>query len=263
MKTVKIKSIEKIDSNSKRYDITVKDNNNLFVNGLLVHNCNNLWGHIENKIGYPIDLVGSKKIDGSSISIIINKGIVSVGSRNLIKPWTINKVTGRRTPSLWERFKILFGYNPDLLLKEEIENDDQFITLAKPYIEIIKNFYGDSFGNVSFILRGEGNGQSWKGSGNKNNPDSKKEAEITFFAADDYSGGVSVRMGENIFNQLITQFGFKRCEVIFNKTFNSREELEKECEEYFKTNMIEGIVVKTLDGKFSAKYMNNFYDSKK
>ena len=36
-----------------------------------------------------------------------------------------------------------------------------------------------------------------------------------------------------------------------------------ECNNYFKTNMIEGIVVRTLDSKFSAKIMNLEYDSKK
>jgi hypothetical protein len=224
-------------------------------------NINNLWGHIENKIGYPIDLVGTKKTDGSSISIIMDNGFISVGSRNLIKPWMISKVTGRRTPTLWERIRMWFGYQPDLLIKELIENDDQFITLAKPYIDVITNLYGDELSNVSIILRGEASGQSWKGSGNKNNPDSKNSPEIKFFAADDFDSGVAIRMGE--FDHLITKFDFKRCEVIFNKTFNSREELEKECKEYFKTNIVEGIVVKTLDGKFSAKFMNDYYDSKK
>ena len=50
---------------------------------------------------------------------------------------------------------------------------------------------------------------------------------------------------------------------VFNKEFNSKEELLAECNNYFKTNMIEGIVVRTLDSKFSAKVMNFEYDSKK
>lgn len=226
-------------------------------------NINNLWGHIENKIGYPLTLVGTKKTDGSSVSIIINDGKVQVGSRNLIKPWKINKVTGRRTPTLWERIKQFFGGEIDLLVKEEIENDDQFITLTKPYIEKLKGLYDNDFTDVKLILRGEASGQSWKGSGNKNNPDSKSNPNIKFFAADDIIDGIAIRMGEEEFDGLIRKFGFERCEVIFNKTFNSREELEKECKEYFKTHMIEGIVVKTLDGKFSAKFMNDEYDAKK
>ena len=56
---------------------------------------------------------------------------------------------------------------------------------------------------------------------------------------------------------------------LFNKVFNSRKEIETFCENYFierKKNtkeIIEGIVLKTEDCMFSAKYMNNEYDSKK
>ena len=39
MKTMKIKSIKKINHNSKRYDIQVKKNSNFFANDILVHNC--------------------------------------------------------------------------------------------------------------------------------------------------------------------------------------------------------------------------------
>ena len=42
-----------------------------------------------------------------------------------------------------------------------------------------------------------------------------------------------------------------------------KEEQLIECNNYFKDNMIEGIVVRTLDSKFSAKIMNLAYDEKK
>jgi ATP-dependent RNA circularization protein (DNA/RNA ligase family) len=42
MKQVKIKSISKIEYTSKRYDISVADNNNLFANDILIHNCQNI-----------------------------------------------------------------------------------------------------------------------------------------------------------------------------------------------------------------------------
>lgn len=38
MKLVKVKSVKKIDHNSKRYDIGVEDNHNFFANNILVHN---------------------------------------------------------------------------------------------------------------------------------------------------------------------------------------------------------------------------------
>lgn len=263
MKTVKIKSIEKIDIDSKRYDLTIRDNKNLFVSKLLVHNCNNLWGHIENKIGYPVHFIGTEKVDGSSVSLITDNGKTSVGSRTYIKTPTIVKVTGHRTPTIWERIKLFFGIQIDLLIKEEVENDDQFITLAKPYINTIEEKVKEGKVPNKFILRGEGNGQSWKGSGNKNNPHSKNEPSITFYGADNYDNGIAVKADETTFQSYMEVLGFNRCTVIFDKIFNSREELDHECKEYFKTHLIEGIVVRTPDSKFSAKFMNEYYDSLK
>ena len=57
--------------------------------------------------------------------------------------------------------------------------------------------------------------------------------------------------------------GFTTVKEVFVKEFNSKEEILQECNQYFKENMIEGIVVRTLDSKFSAKIMNLHYDSMK
>lgn len=38
-KKIKIKKIEEIQNTSLLYDIEVKDNNNFYANGILVHNC--------------------------------------------------------------------------------------------------------------------------------------------------------------------------------------------------------------------------------
>ena len=40
MKKVKLKSVSKVDSSDKKYDISVHTNNNYFADGVLVHNCN-------------------------------------------------------------------------------------------------------------------------------------------------------------------------------------------------------------------------------
>lgn len=226
-------------------------------------NMNNLWGHLENKIGYPVTLIGTEKVDGSSISIRIKNSEINVASRTYIKPWEINKVVGYRKPTLIERLKKFFtGFNPGLKVIERVENDDQFVQLAKPYIDKIKAFYKDPSFMPNIILRGEANGQSWKGSGNKNNPTSKLSPNIKFYSIDDYSS-VATKLDEETFAALLSAYEFERCKVVFNKTFNSREEITKECKEYFKTNLIEGIVLRTLDSKFSGKFMNDEYDSKK
>jgi hypothetical protein len=228
-------------------------------------NINNLWGHIENKIGFPVNLIGTQKIDGSSISIIVDVDTkeIKVGSRSLIKPEKISKVIGRRNMNWWEYVKSHFGFKPDLLVKEQVDNDDQFVILAKPYIDEIRKIMNEDGFEYSFILRGEACGQSWKGSGNKNNPNSKNEPKIYFYGVDDYRTGVAIKHDEDMFSIYMDVLGFERCPVIFDKIFASKEELENECRQYFKENMVEGIVIRTPDSKFSAKFMNDFYDSQK
>ena len=227
-------------------------------------NIKNRWGHLENKIGYPVHLVGSHKVDGSSITIIVkNEKDISVGSRTYIKSEMIEKIVGTRKQTLWDRIKAFFGYSSDILIKELIPNDDEFIVLAKPYIEKIKELFKNGQLNNPFILRGEANGQKWKGSGNKNNPNSKNEPNIIFYGVDTYKGGIAAKGSESLFNIYMETLGFSRCEVLINKVFNSKEEIEKECKEIFKTHKIEGIVFRTLDSKFSCKFMNDEYDQNK
>ena len=131
-------------------------------------NINNLWNHIEKKIGYPLILVGTEKVDGSSITIGITPKIPEgfICSRNLRKKLTIKKVTGRRNKKWYE--KLLFWTNPDLNLYTEVENDDDFVRYGKPYLDLLINS-----GETNLIFRGELNGGKLKGSGNKNNPASR------------------------------------------------------------------------------------------
>ena len=228
-------------------------------------NINNLWNHLENKIGYPVTLVGTEKVDGSSITFGIKNGEPLVCSRNVNKPLTISKVVDYRKPTIWEWIKSVFGIIPDLKVYEEVENDDDFVKYAKPYLnEMIK------YPHDNCILRGELNSGSLKGSGNKNNPASKEKANIKFFGVDNVVNGVAEKLPyeeflgiTNFFSAPPSTLQFNRVTEVFNREFTSKEDLLAECNAYFKQNMIEGIVVRTLDSKFSAKVMNLEYDSKK
>lgn len=234
-------------------------------------NINNLWNHIEKKIGYPIKLVGTEKVDGSSITIGITPEIPEgfICSRNLRKKLTIKKVTGRRNKKWYE--KLLFWTNPDLNLYTEVENDDDFVRYGKPYLDKLLewklNTLGTGYTHIHkpfVVLRGELNGGKLKGSGNKNNPASKEQPNIKFFGIDEINDyGEAEKMGVTTFFLRASSIGLPLVKEVFNKEFNSKEELLAECNNYFKTNMIEGIVVRTLDSKFSAKVMNLEYDSKK
>lgn len=235
-------------------------------------NINNLWGHLETKVGYPVHLVGSVKDDGSSITLLFEDNEWKVGSRTKMKKLKIFKIVGRKLPSIWQDIRWFFGFGyGDLNIKELVDNDDDFVKLAKPYIDKIDDVV--SFGEIvdtdkiptRFALRGEVTGQNWKGSGNKNNPRSKEEPKIRFFGLDffDEENGHYVKQSEDTLQSFLDVFGFERTPVVINQSFKNREEIEHECKKYFKTNLIEGIVLRTRDHKFSAKFMNDEYDSKK
>ena len=238
-------------------------------------NINNLWNHIENKIGYPLILVGTEKVDGSSITIGITPKIPEgfICSRNLRKKLTINKIVGRREPNFFEKlflffsfirpllsyFKINPSYKIDLNIYTEIENDDDFVRYGKPYLDLLINS-----GETNLIFRGELNGGKLKGSGNKNNPASKEKPNIKIFGLDKINEyGEAEKVPYLLFKTECEKAGVPLVKEVFNKEFNSKEELLAECNNYFKNNMIEGIVVRTPYGKFSAKVMNLEYDSKK
>lgn len=224
-------------------------------------NINNLWKHIEKKIGYPITLVGTEKVDGSSITIGVTPKIPEgfICSRNLRKKLTINKIVGRREPNLWEIIKSWFGIKPDLNIYQEMENDDDFVKYGKPYLDLLINS-----GETNLIFRGELNGGKLKGSGNKNNPASKEQPNIKIFGLDKINEyGKAEKVPYLLFKTECEKAGIPLVKEVFVKEFNSKEELLAECNNYFKTNMIEGIVVRTLDSKFSAKVMNLHYDSMK
>ena len=224
-------------------------------------NINNLWNHIEKKIGYPITLVGTEKVDGSSITIGVTPKIPEgfICSRNLRKKLTIKKVVGKRDMTFWETIKFFFGKNIDTNIYEEVENDDDFVRYGKPYLDLLINS-----GETNLIFRGELNGGKLKGSGNKNNPASKEQPNIKIFGLDKINEyGEAEKVPYLLFKTECEKAGVPLVKEVFNKEFNSKEELLAECNNYFKTNMIEGIVVRTVDSKFSAKIMNLEYDSKK
>jgi RNA ligase (TIGR02306 family) len=219
------------------------------------------FNNVSNKMRFPCEYIGTIKTDGSSITIFDNLNESGICSRNLLKPMQITRVVGYRKETFFDKVKKIFGYKPDLKIYQTVENDDKFISLAKPYLEKLKTYCNEN--NLKIALRGEANGQNWKGSGNKNNPDAKNLENIKFFGSDDLSAGSAKKMSENEFNDICNALELNRCDVVFNQRFETKEDLIKTCNEYFKTNLVEGIVIRSLDSKFSCKFMSLEYDSKK
>ena len=214
--------------------------------------------NLKNKIEFPIRLIGTKKIDGSSITFgfIDNKPIVC--SRNMSKPLTYKKQIGHRQKTFLE--KLIFWKKIDLRVFKEVENDqDDFVKYAKPILDNLKD---KTKSNILF--RGELSGGSLKGSGNKNNPERLEKPNIKIFDVN-FLDRNNIFKKANRINFIATckSYDLETVPIIFDKTFESFEELIIECKKYFKENLVEGIVVKNYDSTFSAKVMNDEYDSKK
>lgn len=222
-------------------------------------NINMLYGHIENQLTYPIILIGTQKIDGSSITIGVTDEFPEgfICSRNMRIPFTYKKVTGRRNKTLLE--KLMFWTNPDLRIVEEFNNESIFLQIGRPYLNALL-----AKGKNNVVLRGELNGSGCKGSGNKLNPSKGEANNIKFFNIDTKEcDGQYRKLPYYSYTAFCREFNFQTVPFIFEKTFNSKQEIIDTCEAYFKDHLIEGIVLRTPDSKFSTKYMNNYYDSKK
>lgn len=76
-----IESIETFPCNSKRYDITVRDNQNFVANDILVHNCQNLTKVLPNYYGKTFEI--TEKLHGSSQTVYFYDNEYGVCSRNL------------------------------------------------------------------------------------------------------------------------------------------------------------------------------------
>lgn len=233
---------------------------------------------------YPITLTGSLKYDGSSITIYYKSDEeMGICSRQLEKKLEQNYVSGYKTQtSETIRKHILFnretnektnGWMNEVTNEffSEVQSDwtelvtevrDSFVDLGKPILDKLAAYCKEN--NLQLALRGELHGQGLKGSGNKNNPHANVKQNIKFYTVDDYSAGVTRKKTLTEFYKIIDDLELEYCDIIFkNHTFNSFEEINEKCNEYFKNNMVEGIVIRDENCYFSAKLMNLEYDSKK
>lgn len=76
-----IVSVEIVESDSLRYDITVADNHNFFAEGVLVHNCQNCYDQVRPL--FDEEWTIEEKLDGSSMTVGKRGNDIHVCSRNL------------------------------------------------------------------------------------------------------------------------------------------------------------------------------------
>jgi hypothetical protein len=227
----------------------------------------------------PCELVGTVKKDGSSATVYYKNieefGICSRTQEKKLEQVLITNYTNEnndiirkhysqeKNKTIWLNVTTNESFDEPQSDWKEItkEVDDTFVKLGKPILDRVKTFCVKN--NLALSFRFEMIGNGLKGSGNKNNPDAKGEQKLVCYGVDDFSSGVTRKLSYDKYVQYCTELNIEMIPVVFNKLFNSVDEIKTECENYFNTNLIEGIVIRNLDSTFSAKYMNNEYDSKK
>ena len=211
-------------------------------------NINNICGELK----FPVFLIGTEKIDGTSISISSDK--ICTRKRGVKRFIEVPK--GKRKRTFWE---IITFRKPDLTIYEKVENTESpYIRLGKKYQDLLISLKIDNY-----VLRGELYGKGCPASGNKLNEHSKLEAGIKFFGIDIIEYGITKKLCFDEFMYKASVLNIPTVRVLFEDEFKSKEELIETCEKIFEENKnMEGIVIRD-EADFSTKYMNNYYDSKK
>ena len=223
-------------------------------------NINNIWDSID----FPQVLIGTLKVDGSSITIGVTDKYPEgfIASRNINKAFTETKIVGKRDKNLWDY--LMFWKKPDLNVYETSPSSDPFVVHGKKYIGRMLEL-----GYTNLILRGELHGTASKGSGNSRNPHAKLDPNILFFNIDKMEDGIARKVNRDEFKKISKELHLDVVPELFNIAFNSRKEVEDVCNKVFQDYkydhkmLIEGIVLNSFNGQFSCKFMNNEYDSKK
>lgn len=238
---MKIKSIKKIDYKSKRYDIGVADNENLFADNILVHNCQNL---IDKLSEYSQKRVyKTEKLEGSSITIhcVKNDNIDStleygVSSRNL-------------------ELKLLIEVPDTLITNKMVLSENKFVTTARNMKLEEKMRAWCIKHDKDLVLQGELIGTSIQ-----DNIYNLKEKTIRFFTAQD---GKNKRYNYDEFIEIINELELETVPVLdvnvslsddfdfLLKDADGRSELYDTARE--------GVVYRAMDGSFSFKVVSNKY----
>lgn len=234
-----------------KYEEPIDDNSDLgeFPSGFYQtneENINNIWGELR----FPVFLIGTEKVDGSSITISSK----TICTRNRSVKRYIKIPKGKRKRTFWE---IITFQKPDLTIYDTVENNkSNFIKIGKQYQDLLISLKADEY-----VLRGELVGKGIQKS--SINLNSKEELNIKFYGIDIIEHGVTKRLCFDEFMYKASVLNIPTVRVLFEDEFKSKEELIETCEKIFEENKnMEGIVIRDQED-FSAKYMNNYYDSKK
>jgi len=240
----------------------------------------NNFENIKNKIEYPIKLIGTLKVDGSSITCYVNsEGETGICSRSFEKKLDQSIIIGyendkgNKLRKHFDRDSQNLGWLDEgtgNFYKDVPSNftailgttDDSWVKLGTPVLDKLIQIHEER--NETLVARGEISGVGLKGSGNKNNPHAKESQSMLVYGLDDYSTGVTRKLPMRDVVEICRDYDIPMVETLFIQTFRTEKSLRKKCEGYFEGNMVEGIVLRSVtDTSLSCKYMNKEYDSKK
>lgn len=240
----------------------------------------NNFENIHNSIQYPIQLIGTLKVDGSSITCFINtKGEKGICSRSFEKKLDQSIIIGYESPTgdklrkhfdrdtmnrgwLNERTQDFYVEIPSNYKEVKGQTEDSWVKLGTPVLEKIEKYFQET--GQALAVRGEIVGEGLKGSGNKANPHAKLKQQMLVYGIDNYSTGVTRKLPMEQVIRICEELDIEMVPTIFNKTFKTEKALRKECNDYFKDNMVEGIVLRSFkDTSLSTKFMNLVYDERK
>lgn len=266
MKNVTIKTIKKIENNSKRYDIEVENNHNFFASSILVHNSSFTEYFRKNEDTFYTGICSrsmEKKIEQSYVSEYVKDGN---HYHKYIKPdtkekgWFCNELNDFKTDFEVKDYETI-----------NIEVKDSWVDLAHSSGLFEKGMEYCKKYDIQLAFRGEIYGQGLKGSGNKLNPDATAKQGLILFGIDSLESGFSIRQNysdEHNLMKVCEELGLQYTKpiLISPKTYDELIEMAENVfkQEEAKGRIIEGIVVRTMDtNDLSCKVMNSYYDSKK
>lgn len=240
-------------------------------------NFNNSLKHLQSIL--PAHLIGTVKIDGSSCTIYWkSREEYGICSRQLEKKLFTTNYVGWRVHFNKDETGVNHGMGyvnettnefvlnknwEQYLLDNTVDTSfnlakDDWVELGYPILDKLKKY------ERPLAVRCEIFGQGLKGSGNKNNPHAKLNKSIAVYGIDDYSTGVCVPLPMNDVIDICEGLELPMVDVVFSGMVMSIEEIKDTANEFFKNNLIEGIVIRSYDSnQYSSKFMNNEYDSLK
>jgi len=173
----------------------------------------------------------------------------------------------QKTAKNYELYQGIISGNAEKF-KKQIENFKLKLKLEPQILAEKENGYFEPFvefcnkNGKSYALRGEVTGYA-PGSGNKKNPD-KKNKKVVWFGLDEINP-VGIRVPTNAKINLYSvckELGFEATPIIKRGVF-SFDELIAFGNEFFKNNLVEGLIIRTTnDNQLSCKLMNSVYDAK-